>query len=370
MLRHDSRFVVRTGNPAEYWVAVRIPVLEPGDPGAPRRPLTLLARSSTWRGALFGDPLPWLLLGSVIIVVSVVFWLPMVRRITRDIRRLTRVTERIAEGDLNARVTLKRRDELGQLGRAINQMTQRLAGFVNGQRRFLGDVAHELCSPLARSEVALAILESRADEAQQGTVRDLREEVRHMSALVQELLSFARASLGQERVHLRPVRLRSEVEAVVAREAREGVDLRVSVPEDLEVLADPELLRRSVGNLVRNAIRYAGHAGPVTVSADLQEQGVMLVVGDSGPGIPEEQLEQVFDPFYRLEAARDRESGGVGLGLAIVKTCVEAMGGRVYCRNRRPRGLEVALRLQPVAAGADTPSPAAPPAEGPSERPR
>lgn len=343
------RFVVRTSNPLEYWVGVRIPVaVAPADDASPWtiRPLTLLARSTTWGGVLFADPLPWLLLGSLIVVLSVVFWLPMVSHITRCLRRITRVAGQIAEGDLDARVELKRRDELGQLGAAINQMTGRLSGFVTGQRRFLGDVAHELCSPLARCDVALELLKSETEAKHLARVADLQEEVRHMSDLVRELLSYARASLGGDGVKLRAVPLKPVVDEVVARENREDVEILVTIPPDSEVLAEPELLRRSLGNLVRNAVRYAGTAGPITLSVDRQHQGVMVVIGDSGPGIPEEHLARVFDPFYRIEEARDRESGGVGLGLAIVKTCVESMGGKVHCRNRRPRGLEVALCLQ------------------------
>jgi two-component system sensor histidine kinase CpxA len=355
------RFMVRVADPPEFWVGVRIPVATAPSPDNPTwtvRPLTLLARSTTWGGVLFADPVPWLLLGSLIVVLSVVFWLPMVSNITRSLGKVSRVAEQIAEGDLNARVELRRRDELGQLGAAINRMTGRLSGFVNGQRRFLGDVAHELCSPLARCEVALEILKNEAAGKHHARVEDLQEELRHMSALVQELLSYARASLTEEGVDLSELPLRPLVDEVVAREGREDAEIRTSIPSDTLVLAEPELLRRSLGNLVRNAIRYAGKAGPITLSVDReQQQGVMLVVGDLGPGIPEEHLARVFDPFFRLEEARDRESGGAGLGLAIVKTCVESMGGKVHCRNRRPRGLEVALCLQaPGPADAGAPS--------------
>ncbi|MCB1125594.1 MAG: HAMP domain-containing histidine kinase, partial [Verrucomicrobiae bacterium] len=289
-LQPYPRFVVRTTSPLEYWVGVRIPVAvspAPGESAWTVRPLTLLARSTTWGGVLFADPFPWLLLGSIIVVLSVVFWLPMVSHITRGLGKVTRVAEQIAEGDLDARVELRRRDELGQLGAAINRMTGRLSGFVNGQRRFLGDVAHELCSPLARCEMALELLRTETNPSHHARVADLQEEVRHMAALVQELLSYARASLGGGGVVLRDLVLKPLVDEVAGREGREGVEIRLSIPADIRVLAEPELLRRSLGNLVRNAVRYAGDAGPITVSVDRQqEQGVMLVVGDLGPGIP------------------------------------------------------------------------------------
>ena len=111
------------------------------------------------------------------------------------------------------------------------------------------------------------------------------------------------------------------------------------------MVAQPEYLLRSLANLVRNAIRYASHAGPITVSATERGNEVTIVVADHGPGLPDSELESVFRPFYRPEFARQRETGGAGLGLAIVRSCIEACGGAVSCRNRSPKGLEVAIRL-------------------------
>ena len=109
-------------------------------------------------------------------------------------------------------------------------------------------------------------------------------------------------------------------------------------------MANEGLLLRAIANVLRNAIRYAGEAGPITVSAERDGSQVAITIADRGPGLPDEELEQVFTPFYRPDTARTRETGGSGLGLAIVRTCVEACGGTVTCRNGRP-GLEVVMRL-------------------------
>jgi two-component system sensor histidine kinase CpxA len=111
-------------------------------------------------------------------------------------------------------------------------------------------------------------------------------------------------------------------------------------------------LSRALSNLIRNAVRYAGHAGPIEISAERLADGIAIRVSDSGPGVPPSELSRIFDPFYRVEASRSRETGGAGLGLAIVKTCVEACRGTVQARNRNPTGLEVTLRL-PSAGPAD-----------------
>jgi len=125
----------------------------------------------------------------------------------------------------------------------------------------------------------------------------------------------------------------------------------VQVDETLVVQAEPELLARALGNLLRNAVRYAGAAGPIRLAATVSHGKVLISVEDSGPGVPEDALERIFDPFYRVEASRSRESGGVGLGLAIVRTCVEACGGSVRALNRKPNGLRVEIALSVGTAG-------------------
>jgi two-component system sensor histidine kinase CpxA len=145
------------------------------------------------------------------------------------------------------------------------------------------------------------------------------------------------------------VRLKPIVEQVIHRERNNELNVQMEVNEDLEVLADPDLLHRALANILRNAIRYAGEAGPIVISARTKEKDKVLIsVADSGSGVPETALAQLFDPFYRLDASRARETGGVGLGLAIVKTCVESCAGRVSCHNRSQGGFEVVVELGAV----------------------
>jgi two-component system sensor histidine kinase CpxA len=259
---------------------------------------------------------------------------------------MTAATERIAEGRFDVRTQERRQDELGSLSDAIDRMAMRLEGFVTGQKRFLGDIAHELCSPIARMQVALGILEQRLGEKQKTGLDDLREEVEEMSNLVNELLSFSRASLGKTSPRLQPVLIKGVVERAVARESgSDGGDVKVSVPDDVRAMAEPELLLRAISNILRNALRYAAQAGPITISAARENDRVLITVDDCGPGIPEAALAQVFDPFYRVDTSRTRETGGTGLGLSIVKTCIESCGGAVSCENRQPSGLRVILQL-------------------------
>ena len=337
-------FQVATENPKVYWVGARIPLRNPEEGEGP--PGTVLMSSPSFFGTpFFFDYKPWLAVAGAMIAVFALCWLPLIRGLSRSISQITRVTGQIAEGGFEEQLPEKRRDELGLLAAAINRMASRLSGFVTGQKRFLGDIAHELCSPIARIQFALGILEQRAEEGQRESVEDLREEVRQMSSLVAELLQFSKAGLRHDERPLVPVLLSQVVEQALIRENKEGVKIDFIGDGNLHALADPESLLRALSNLIRNAIRYAGDAGPITIATRRERSEAVIVVGDSGPGLPDDQLERVFTPFYRPEASRNRALGGVGLGLAIVKSCVEACKGTVQCRNRIPKGLEVEIRL-------------------------
>ena len=342
------KLMVHTSSPSRYWVIVRL--MLPNPETIPRPMMTsLIAESESLSGGgLFFDLKSWAIGGVAVVLVSALFWFPLVRGITHSITRMTRATEQIAEGRFDVRTQVRRQDELGLLSDAINRMAERLSGFVGGQKRFLGDIAHELCSPIARIQVALGILEQRADEKQKEYLADLREEVEHMSSLVNELLSFSMASIGGSKLKLQPVPLCELIDKAVAREtgsASASAEMKIEVPSDLQVTADPELLLRAVGNILRNAIHHAGQAGPITISAIREGANASLLIEDCGPGVPAEAIPKLFDPFFRVDTSRARETGGVGLGLSIVKTCAESCGGSVRCENRDPHGLRVIIHL-------------------------
>jgi two-component system sensor histidine kinase CpxA len=338
------KFFIRTDSPTRYWAGVRLPAVAAGHPEW--RPITLVAVSDSMSGGgLFFDVGSWLAVAGSVVVLSALFWLPLVRGITHATSLMTKATGQMAEGHLETRVELRRNDELGRLAQSINRMAGRLETYVSGQRQFLGATAHELCSPLARMQVALGILEQRAAPEERERLMDLREDVDSMSRMVHELLSFSKASFGTAAVQLQSIPLLTAVERAVQREVPPATPVQIRIPENLAVMAEPDLLQRGLGNILRNAVRYAGSAGPVTIAAEKSAEGMSLCIADCGPGVPEEALPLLFDPFYRVEGSRSRDTGGAGLGLTIVKTCVEACGGSVSCRNRKPTGFEVLVRL-------------------------
>ncbi|HKA00468.1 MAG TPA: HAMP domain-containing sensor histidine kinase [Candidatus Solibacter sp.] len=340
-------FFVITHNPTIYWAGARIPVTVPDvTPGAPA---ILLIRSDTiFNNALFLDLRLWVGMVLGVIAVSVACWLPFIRGLTRAIAQMDRATAHIAEGRFDTQVAVNRSDELGDLGAQINRLAARLDSFVKNQKRFLGDIAHELCAPIARVQFAVGILEQKAGDEQRPRVAALYEEVQEMSALVNELLSFSKAGLNPETVPLAAVDVGAAVDRAAARETFAGASIETKIPAGLTALANEGFLVRALSNVLRNAVRYAGKSGPITASAERAGGDLEIHIADSGPGLPESELEQIFAPFYRPEAARTRETGGAGLGLAIVKTCVEACGGTVAAHNRQPSGLEIVIRLKPA----------------------
>lgn len=336
----------KTANPTLYWFVMRTMTFEPNHTEPVRARVVAASDSFTGNG-LFFDPTPWLIIVGIVVTVSMLFWLPFVRSLTSQLAQLNSAAKEIAEENFDARVNENRTDELGRLGTSINYLASRLSGFVSGQKRFLGDISHELNSPLARMNFALTILEDRVDEKNIDYVADVKEEVELMSKLVSELLEYSKAGIKKTQIELEKIDLHPLVERVVERESKQDAEIKIDVPENLQVYAQPELLSRALANVVRNAVRYAGRDGEILVKAkNLASSQIEITIADQGAGVPAESLEKIFDPLYRVESARSRQNGGTGLGLAIVKTCVEACGGKVSAENLSPHGFAVNIFLK------------------------
>lgn len=337
--------LLRTANPTHYWLLLGMRLDNPQVGGA-MRTILVADDSSVGMGGLILDMGPWLKLGLGAVAFSVLLWFPLLRGITRSVAKMTQATRTIAEGRFDVRLSSARRDELGELADSINQMAARLDGFVKGQKRFLGDIAHELCSPLARLQMALGIIEQNSSDKQLAYAQSASEKAGQIATLVNALLDFSKASFEAQSVHLRPVDLHEAVGKALAGESVPDGGATLDIPAGLTACADPELLVRALANLVRNAIRHNEQFGKIIITAMKSGANVILSVADCGTGVPEAELPKIFDAFYRLDASRTRDTGGVGLGLTIVKTCVESCHGSVTARNRQPHGLEVIITLQ------------------------
>jgi len=328
----------------KYWVGVRMPLIAvPED--EPLRSVLMLVSPAFFTNPFFFEINRWLAMAAAAVLISALCWLPLVRGFTRSIADMMHATGLISEGRFDVALRTARRDELGRLAVSINRMAGRLKTLTEGRKRFLGDVAHELRSPIARMRLAVEILERKVRPDTQVHIDDLKDDISLMSQLTDELLQFARAETTHESVTLVRTNVAEAVQKAIQRESAESDTIRVTVDPSIYVQANMEFLIRSLANVIRNAVRYAGHRGPIRVSANRRNDHVLIRVTDCGPGVPEDSLDRIFAPFYRIDDARDRQTGGTGLGLAIVRTYIEACGGTVECRNRRPSGLEVLIQL-------------------------
>lgn len=339
-----------SGPDGRYWAGALLRPLSREPRAAPA--FLILASPSITGNGLFFDLQPWLWGGFGGLALSALLWLPLMRGITRAIREAMRATEAVARGRFDVRVDSSRRDELGRLGAAVNHMAEQLGGYVRGQKRFIGDIAHELCSPIARMEVGLAILDQGVAEAQRERLQAVRGELHDLSTMVGELLQFSKTALGADAAPLEAVPLRPLIEEAAAREGVQPAWLRWQGEDALRVLGRPELLKRAFGNVIRNALLHAPQSPCLEIETGVRQAKVCVRLSDRGPGVPEADLPRLFDPFFRVDTARAAETGGSGLGLAIVRTCVEACGGSVIARNRPGDGFEVEFQLQAATAAA------------------
>lgn len=340
----NSFFVLRSGDPETYWAGVHISLAGRVHKHFPEGVLVVVSDPSG--SGLFFDSKPFVWWGVGMLGLSALIWLPFVGRLTGRIKSLTRATEEISDGQFAVRPATKHSDEVGRLSRGVERMAERLDQHITGQRRFLGDIAHELRSPIARMRMTMGILEQRlTDLPNRERVADVEEEIGELAKLVDELLAFSKASVKPQDVKLEDIPLVEILEPVIGRESG-GPPVQMEIEGELLVHGNDTMLQRAFANVLRNALKYSGDDGEVIVEAETEGDHVVLRVGDDGPGVPEEELAFLMEPFYRPELARTREGGGFGLGLAIAKTCVESCEGTLSCRNREGGGFIVSIRMR------------------------
>lgn len=286
-----------------------------------------------------------------IVVVLILMCYGLAVNFASPLRQLREIVARFGDGDLSCRVNSKRKDEFGDLARAFDQMADRTQTLLAAERRLLQDISHELRSPLARLGFAVELARTSADR--DGALNRIKREASRLSNLVGELLQVTRAEGDPASRNLQLVDLEELLLSVVDDCAIEAdmrgcrIVLRGDPPEPLQ--GDPELLRRAIENILRNAIRHAPEGTQIEVQIERGVEGISLAVRDFGPGVPEEMLTDIFKPFFRVESDRSRAQGGVGLGLAIAQRAVTLHHGQLTAANRHP-GLEVRMQLPVKAA--------------------
>jgi two-component system, OmpR family, sensor histidine kinase CpxA len=274
--------------------------------------------------------------------------------LTRPVTQLQASAKRLASGDLSARadpLATVRGDELGNLARDFDVMASQIQLLMTAQRRFVADVSHELGAPLTRMHLALALLRRRLMGMSGGELERLGRETDRLSSLVKQLLLLAGLEAGScPEESLAPVSMQSLCASIIEDanfEAAHANCLVTGSRQDITLLAYPQLLRRAIDNVLRNAIRYAPPGTEIVLGckAEATLQHVILEILDSGPGVPESMLADIFRPFFRTAPGRERKSGGTGLGLAIAAEAIRLHDGTITAKNRKSGGLQVTITL-------------------------
>ncbi|HEY0760409.1 MAG TPA: ATP-binding protein [Acidisarcina sp.] len=296
------------------------------------------------------------------IVLSGLPCLFIARYFAAPIIHLRNASQRVASGDLTVRVgdRSRRRDEIGGLVRDFDHMTERLELSRDAQKRLTADISHELRSPLTRLLMALELARSQAGGGASQALDRVELESGRLNDMIGKLLLLSTLESGGNSIERKTLRLEELIAHIAADadfEARSLNRVVRFVPDGAcTVSGDADLLRSAVENVVRNAVRFTPEGSEVLVtlhcSGEVGEGAATIEVTDSGPGVPPDELKRLFDPFYRIGSARDRNTGDVGLGLAITRQAVEFHGGTVTARNLAAGGLAVTIKLP--AARADS----------------
>jgi two-component system, OmpR family, sensor histidine kinase CpxA len=289
---------------------------------------------------------------AITLLAGALLSLCLARHITAPIRALQAMARRIAEGDLSVRVApaiSPRNDELADLAQDFDRMADRIQSVLRKQQELLGDISHELRSPLTRLSVFLELMRRGDADA----IERMQADLDRLDTLIGQILTLTRIETHHHPTIETCVNLRAILESV-AEDARfegkkEGKSIVIARADDCWSNGDPALLRSCIENVVRNAVRYTKPHTSVVLTLDLfqdnSSHSARILVADHGDGVPPQALERLFEPFYRVSGSRDRQTGGSGLGLSIAQRIVVLYGGKIVAWNSETRGLEVEIRL-------------------------
>lgn len=279
-------------------------------------------------------------------VVAGLLSLLLARTLARPLARLRHATQRLAAGELDVRVGEEvsgSATEVEALGADFDRMAEQLAALLESQRRLLRDVSHELRSPLARLQVALGL--ARRDRESDAPLDRIELEAERLGELVGQILTLTRLdSTATPQEPFDAADVLDEVVRDASFEAGEGA-VTLEAPEHLPLEGNPEIFRWALENVLRNALRFTAEGTAVTVDGAVEGETLIVSIRDHGPGVPEDELEAIFRPFYRVGTDRDRKTGGRGVGLAIAERSVAMHGGTIEAANAGGGGLTVTLRV-------------------------
>lgn len=290
------------------------------------------------------------LLGGLALLVAIIVAVVLARHFTRPLRQLSRAAHRLTQQQYDIEVNVARRDELGALARDINELSRTLMQSTNARQRWFADISHELRTPLAVLSGEIDAVLDGIRPLNRERIVSLQQEVAHLQRLVEDLYVLARADLGALQYRKMPFDLaalvRDRVDAAQPGFTQAGLRVDMQLPEAaLELVGDEDRLQQLLDNLLTNSRRYTSAGGVVRIALATRGNHAELTVEDSAPGVPTAALPKLFDHLFRVDAARNRATGGAGLGLAIGKRIVDAHGGQIVATHSALGGLCITVRL-------------------------
>lgn len=289
----------------------------------------------------------FLALALALVVAAILSWI-LARNVSRPVQRIGQVVRRLNDGDFNARSAEVASNEIGMLASHVNQLAESLGKNRTARQRWMADIAHELRTPVSVMKGEIEAMTDGVREADERMTASLNEEVDHLASMVDDLQALALADAGALNLRKQTLDLAElasqTAESFRNRLAERKIRLETSLECEAEISGDPKRLRQLMHNLLENSSRYAQSGGVVRLGLERNEE-LVLLLEDSGPGVSEEQIGQLFERFYRAESSRSRATGGSGLGLSICKNIAEAHGGHIEAEHSPLGGLLIRVVL-------------------------
>lgn len=287
------------------------------------------------------------------VLISFILCLLLARSFSRPIATIKNAATELGKGNLSTRVQgiTRRNDELGQLANGFNQMAEQLQKNQGAQQRLLGDVSHELRSPMTRLQMALGLAQQKntTKPALDKYLQRCQLEVERLNQMIEEALALSRLENTLQIIEKNDIDFTALVQAIILEEQfianEKSIQIVLESSAVIKLQGDYNLLFSALSNVITNAVKYSPEHSTVKVALSVNSKLIDVVISDNGIGVPEESLTELFTPFYRVNLARDRQTGGTGLGLAIAKQAIIAHQGNIFAKNNEKNGLSVTIQL-------------------------